>query len=504
MDPVLVIAVVAGYFVLLLLISYLTSRGGESDSDTFFTANRQSPWYLVAFGMIGASLSGVTFISIPGEVGNTGFGYFQVVMGYMVGYFVIATVLLPLYYRLNLVSIYGYLEQRFGFWSYKTGAFYFLISRVVGAAFRLFLVAGVLQLAIFDAWDLPFWITVAVTIVLIWLYTYKGGIKTIVFTDTLQTAFMLLAVCVSIYLISEELSMGFEGLVRTLEESSLSKMFYWEVNSANNFWKQFFAGAFIAIVMTGLDQDMMQKNLTIRSLGDAQKNVFWFSLVLLIVNLFFLCLGALLFIYASEKGIAIPERTDNLYPMLALEHFPMVAGVLFLLGIVAAAYSSADSALTALTTSFCVDFLEFRKRPEQGKKAIRTLVHVGFSLVLFFVILAFNALNDKSVISQLFKAAGFTYGPLLGLFGFGLFTRRQINDRWAPLVCFLSPVLSFGLDVYSEVLFGGFKFGFFILLVNGLFTFIGLWLISLGAGRAEESLTWYHQKELPPRRGAAV
>lgn len=503
MDPVLVIAVVAGYFLLLLLISYLTSRGGESDSETFFTANRQSPWFLVAFGMIGASLSGVTFISIPGEVGNTGFGYFQVVMGYMVGYFVIATVLLPLYYRLNLISIYGYLEERFGFWSYKTGAFYFLVSRVIGASFRLFLVASVLQLAIFDAWDLPFWVTVAVTIVLIWLYTYKGGIKTIVFTDTLQTAFMLLAVIVSIYLISEELSMGFEGMVQTLQESSLSKMFFWDVNSANNFWKQFLAGAFIAIVMTGLDQDMMQKNLTIRTLGDAQKNVFWFSLVLLIVNLFFLCLGALLFIYAGEKGIAIPDRTDNLYPMLALDHFPLVAGILFLLGIVAAAYSSADSALTALTTSFCVDFLEFRKRPDQGKKAIRTMVHIGFSILLFLVILAFNALNDKSVISQLFKAAGFTYGPLLGLFAFGLFTKHQIHDRWAPLVCFLTPVLSFGLDSYSEVLFGGFKFGFFILLVNGVLTFAGLWLISLRAGRANEALTWYHQEELPPSRAGA-
>jgi SSS family transporter len=503
MDPVLVIAVVAGYFVLLLLISYFTSRGAESDSDTFFTANRQSPWFLVAFGMIGASLSGVTFISIPGEVGSTGFGYFQVVMGYMVGYFIIATVLMPLYYRLNLVSIYGYLEQRFGFWSYKTGSFYFLVSRIIGASFRLFLVASVLQLAIFNAWNLPFWVTVAVTIVLIWLYTFKGGIKTIVFTDTLQTAFMLLAVCISIYLISEELSMGFGGMIQTVQESSLSKMFHWEINSANNFWKQFLAGAFIAIVMTGLDQDMMQKNLTIRTLGDAQKNIFWFSLVLLVVNLFFLCLGALLFIYAGEKGIVIPDRTDNLYPMLALEHFPLVAGVLFLLGIVAAAYSSADSALTALTTSFCVDFLEFRKRPDQGKKRIRTAVHVGFSVILFLVILAFNALNDKSVISQLFKVAGFTYGPLLGLFAFGLFTRRQINDRWAPLICFLMPVLSFGLDVYSEELLGGFKFGFFILLVNGLLTFLGLWLISLGGGRADEALTWYHREELPPNRVAA-
>lgn len=492
MDPILVIAVIAAYFVLLLFISYLTSRGSDSNSETFFTANRQSPWYLVAFGMIGASLSGVTFISIPGEVGSTGFGYFQVVLGYMIGYFVIATVLLPLYYRLNLISIYGYLEQRFGFWSYKTGAFYFLISRIVGSAFRLFLVATVLQLAIFDAWDLPFWVTVLVTIVLIWIYTFKGGIKTIVFTDTLQTTFMLLAVGITIYLISDELNMGFAGMVETVKGSDFSKMFFWDANSANNFWKQFLAGAFIAIVMTGLDQDMMQKNLTCRSLGDAQKNMFWFSSVLLVANLFFLCLGALLYIYAAEKGIAIPERTDNLYPMLALDHFPLIAGILFLLGIVAAAYSSADSALTALTTSFCVDFLEFRKRPEQGKKMTRMMVHIGFSLVLFLVILAFNALNDKSVISQVFRAAGFTYGPLLGLFAFGLFTKRRLKDQWAPLVCFITPALSFGLDVHSAEWFGGFKFGFFILLVNGFLTFLGLLLISRRGG-ADISLTWWNK-----------
>ncbi len=495
MDPILVIAIIAAYFVLLLIISYVTSRGDDSDSDTFFTANRQSPWYLVAFGMIGASLSGVTFISIPGEVGSTGFGYFQVVLGYMLGYLVIGTVLLPLYYRLNLISIYGYLEQRFGFWSYKTGAFYFMISRIIGSAFRLFLVANVLQLAVFDAWNMPFWVTVLVTIVLIWLYTFKSGIKTIVFTDTMQTACMLLAVGVSIFLISRELNMGFGGLVQSIQESANSKVFFFENwNSGNHFFKQFWAGAFIAIVMTGLDQDMMQKNLTCRSLGDAQKNMFWFSLVLLIANLVFLCLGALLYIYAGEKGIAIPERTDNLYPMLALNYFPAVAGILFLLGIVAAAYSSADSALTALTTSFCVDFLNFRKRPAAGKKKIRTMVHIGFSIMLFVVILAFNALNDKSVISQLFKAAGFTYGPLLGLFAFGLFTRRQITDLWAPFICFLTPVLSFALDYNSEWLLGGFKFGFFILLVNGLLTFIGLWLISKPAKDLGAALTWYDRK----------
>ncbi|MEM6523816.1 MAG: sodium:solute symporter [Bacteroidota bacterium] len=484
MSASFVVAVIAGYFILLILISFLTSR--KTDSNTFFTGNRQSPWYLVAFGMIGASLSGVTFISVPGWVADTQFTYMQVVLGYLLGYLVIGTILMPLYYRLKLVSIYGYLEDRFGFWSYKTGSFYFLVSRVVQAAFRLFLVAGVLQLAIFDAWGLPFSVTVIITITLIWLYTFRGGIKTIVWTDTLQTFFMLLAIGIVIYLVSKDLNLSFGGLVNTVKSSEYSRVFVWEWQPGTNFFKQFFSGAFIAIVMTGLDQDMMQKNLTCKSIGDAQKNMFWFSIVLVFVNLLFLSMGALLYIYAQKNGITVPEKTDDLFPMLALNHFPTIAGIVFLLGITAAAYSSADSALTALTTSFCVDFLNFQREEtiamQRKQRKIRLLVHLGFSVLLFAVIMVFQAINDEAVISSLFKAAGYTYGPLLGLFAFGLFTRKEIKDRWVIPVCLISPILAYLLNIYSDVLLGGYKFGFEILIVNGLFTFIGLAFIVKGKG----------------------
>ncbi|MFQ3213620.1 MAG: SSS family transporter [Marivirga sp.] len=477
MSPVLVISIIAAYFIVLMLIAHFTSKGG--DNTTFFTANRQSPWYLVAFGMIGASLSGVTFISVPGEVGNTAFSYFQVVLGYLVGYLVIATVLLPLYYRLNLISIYSYLEDRFGPNAYRTGAFFFLLSRVVGSSFRLFLVAGVLQLAIFDAYGWPFSITVAITIALIWLYTFRGGIKTIVWTDTLQTFFMILAVVVSIYLIKDALDMSWTSMVDTLQASKYSKIFTWEVASGQNFWKQFISGAFIAIVMTGLDQDMMQKNLTCRSLKDAQKNMFWFCVVLVIVNFFFLTMGALLYLYAEQFGVPLPARTDDLFPLLALNHFPLLASILFLLGIIAAAYSSADSALTALTTSFCVDFLGLGKNNQPIAKQTRIKVHLAFSFLLFIVVLAFNAINDQSVITAVFVAAGYTYGPILGLFAFGLFTKWQVKDKWVPLICFLSPIISYLLNQNSAALFGGFKFGFLILVVNGLLTFIGLYFLKV-------------------------
>ena len=475
MSPSIIILVISSYFVVLMLISHFTSKG--ADNQTFFTANRQSLWYLVAFGMIGASLSGVTFISVPGEVGNTAFSYFQVVLGYLIGYFVIATVLLPLYYRLNLISIYSYLEERFGGSSYKTGAFFFLLSRVIGSSFRLFLVAGVLQMAIFDAYGWPFSVTVAITIALIWLYTFKGGIKTIVWTDTLQTLFMILAVVLSIFLIKDALDLSWTSLIQTVEDSSYAKIFHWDINSGQNFWKQLASGAFIAIAMTGLDQDMMQKNLTCRSLKEAQKNMFWFCVVLVIVNFFFLAMGALLYVYANKMGIAIPEKTDELYPLLALNHFPLVAGILFLLGIIAAAYSSADSALTALTTSFCVDFLGLGKNNEAIAKKTRIQVHLGFSVLLYLVVLLFNLINDDSVITAVFVAAGYTYGPLVGLFSFGLFTKWKVKDRFVPIVCVISPLLSYLLNTYSTVLFNGFKFGFLILLVNGALTFLGLMLL---------------------------
>ena len=486
MNPILVILILLCYVGLLMLISFLTSK--KADTKTFFTANKQSPWFLVAFGMIGASLSGVTFISVPGDVGIEvkdegvikGFSYFQIVLGYLVGYFVIATILMPIYYRLNLISIYTYLEQRFGKFSYKTGAFYFLLSRTIGAAFRLFLVAGVLQLAIFDVWKIPFWVSIAVTIVLIWLYTFRGGIKTIVWTDTLQTLFMLLSVGISIYWIISELDLTLGDALNRIHDSKYSKIFFWDSNSNLNFIKQFVFGAFVAIAMTGLDQDMMQKNLTCRNLIEAQKNIFWFSIILVVVNLLFLSLGALLYIFAFEKGILLPEKPDNLFPALALDHFPIGLGIIFLLGITAAAYSSADSALTSLTTSFCIDFLGFNnKNFTKPHKSIRIKVHLGFSLVLFVVVLLFKYILQENVISDLFRAAGYTYGPLLGLFAFGIFTKLQVRDRWTPIVCIISPILSYIINVNSTEWFGGFKIGFMILLLNGALTFLGLLLISV-------------------------
>ena len=474
MHPGLVLGIIGGYFGLLILISYLTS--GKGDSKAFFTGNRQSPWYLVAFGMIGASLSGVTFISVPGIVGATHFTYMQLVLGYLLGYYIIAKVLLPLYYKYNLISIYQYLETRYGFWSYKTGAFFFLVSQVIGASFRLFLVAGVLQLAIFDSFNIPFEVSVFITITLIWVYTFKGGIKTIIWTDTLQTFFMLAAVVTTIILISKELGFGTSAMINAISESEYSTMFDWDWQSKTNFFKQFFSGAFIAIVMTGLDQNMMQKNLTVKSLKDAQKNMYWFSTSLVFVNIIFLGLGVLLFIYAQQKGITIPERTDDLYALLALNHLGVFAGVTFLLGITAAAYSSADSALTALTTSFSVDFLGMDAKKDNKKQ--RILTHLGFSFVLFLVIVIFKAVNNQSVISAVFTMAGYTYGPLLGMFAFGLFTKRKTIDKFVPFIALVSPILTYLLSINSEALLNGYKFGFELLMVNGLIMFIGLWVFS--------------------------
>ena len=477
MSPLLVIGIISGYFLVLILIAQATA--GKGDAKTFFTGNKQSPWYLVAFGMIGASLSGVTFISVPGWVADTQFTYMQMVLGYLAGYLFIATVLMPLYYKLNLISIYQYLEQRFGFWSYKTGAFFFLLSRTIGAAFRLFLVAGVLQIAIFDQYGVPFSVSVFVTIFLIWIYTFRGGIKTIVWTDTLQTLFMLTAVGVSIVIITQDMNISVLGIKSLIANSEYGRVWEWGWLSNKNFYKQFFSGAFIAIVMTGLDQDMMQKNLTCKTLGDAQKNMFWFSITLVFANILFLSLGALLFMYATQNGIAVPERTDDLFPMLAQNHLGTFAGITFLLGITAAAYSSADSALTALTTSFCVDFLGFSADSDHRKT--RTRVHLSFSVLLFIVIIIFRAINDQSVISAVFTAAGYTYGPLLGMYSFGLFTKLQVKDKWVPLVAVASPLLSYLLSIFSEQLLNGYQFGFELLIVNGLFTFIGMLLISNGA-----------------------
>ena len=484
MDPILIMALVAGYFILLIGISYLSGRSDSNEA--FFLGNRQSPWYVVAFGMVGASLSGVTFISVPGWVADSQFSYMQVVLGYVVGYAVIIKVLLPLYYRLQLTSIYTYLQQRFGERSYLTGSVFFLISRVIGAAFRLYLVAIVLQYAIFDALEVPFWLTVMITIVLIWVYTFRSGIKTIIWTDTLQTTFMLLAVVISVIIIKREIFPEM-GLIEYVARSDKSKIFFWDNwRGSQHFWKSFLSGIFITIVMTGLDQDMMQKNLSCRNLTDAQKNMFWLSLTLVVVNLVFLSLGVLLYDYADLMGIT--ESGDKLYPAVALSgDLGLAVSIFFVIGLIAAAYSSADSALTALTTSFSVDILKVDRMAAEKSKRVRKLTHLGFSLVLLIVIVLFRYTIEESVIKELFVAAGYTYGPLLGLFAFGLFTSYEVRDRWVPLVALISPVLCYILKDNS-VAWLNYTFGFELLLVNGLLTYFGLWILRKPAGNKKAAV----------------
>jgi Na+/proline symporter len=484
MTPFIALSILFVYFGILVGISIYTSKG--ADTNAFFTANKEVPWYLVAFGMIGTSLSGVTFISVPGAVGVKAFSYFQMVLGYTVGYFFIATVLMPLYYRMNLISIYGYLEKRFGFWAYKTGSAFFLLSRTLGSAVRLYIAAMVLQIAIYDPLGVPFEVTVFLTIALIWVYTFKGGIKTIVITDTLQTVFLITAVALTILLISKELSLDFTGMIHRVSEDKNSQIFFfgggW--SDAKNFFKLFISGAFIAIVMTGLDQDLMQKNLTCKNIGEAQKNMFWFTIVMVLVNLMFLGLGALMYMYAQEKGITIPTKTDDFYPMLALQHFGnaaigwegLVVAITFLIGITAATYASSDSALTALTTAFCIDFMDIEKKEEKQRSKIKNWVHIGFSLVFFVTILIFNYLNSTDVITAVFQIASYTYGPLLGLFAYGIYTKRSVIDKLVPWVCIASPILTYVLVQLIEKN-TGYKFGFENLLLNGLLTIIGLMLI---------------------------
>ena len=476
MTPTLIIAVLSAYFAFLVLISKLTSK--DQGNETFFMGKRQSPWYIVAFGMIGASLSGVTFISVPGWVASSQFSYVQMVLGYLVGYAVIATVLMPIYYKLNLTSIYTYLEDRFGFWSYKSGAFYFILSRTIGAAFRLYLVANVLQVLVFDFWDVPFAVTVALTILLIWLYTHKAGIKTIIWTDTLQTLFMLIAVVLCFYYVADAMNFSLSKAVSEIIASKYAKMFFFEdFRSPSFFPKKFLAGAFLVIVMTGLDQDMMQKNLSCPSLKDAQKNMFWFSVILVFVNVLFLALGALLYLFASSKGIV--ASGDELFASVAMhDSMPLVVGLFFILGLVAAAYSSADSALTALTTSFCVDFLNVQNLEARQQIKLRKRTHVLFSILLFLVILLFKLINDESVVSALFKVAGYTYGPLLGMYAFGLFTSYKIKDNFVIPVVVLAPILTYVLQLIAPILWG-FSFGFELLVINGLISFIGLFFIRI-------------------------
>jgi len=485
LSPTVILICFLAYTALLFIITWLTAR--KSTNRSFFIGNKASPWFVVAYGMIGASMSGVTFMSVPGWVGTAGFSYMMVVIGYVFGYLTIANVLLPLYYRLNLTSIYSYLETRFGFWSYKTGAFYFILSRTIGASFRMFLVVNVLQIFIFDAWHIPFFVTVLIFIVLILLYTFKGGIKTIIWTDTIQTTFMLLSLMISIYLIIDNMGFNLGEMINKVYSSTYSKMIFTDWSDKRFFIKELLSGAFIAIVMTGLDQEMMQKNLSCRTLKDAQKNMYTFTGIMLFVNFVILFLGASLYLFTSYRGIQLPARTDDLFPLVAVNHLGPVAGLVFLIGLISAAYPSADGALTSLTTSFSIDFLGINKRtglPENEKKLIRQWVHVAFALILLVVIVLFRAINDRAVIDKLFTVAGYTYGPLLGLFAFGLFTKYSVHDRYVPLIALLSPVICYFLSEYSVDIFRGYRFGFELLILNGFITFAGLLLFRRKTNRS--------------------
>ncbi len=480
MSSSLILITVLIYSALLFLVVWLTSR--KADNESYFIGNRSSRWYVVAYGMIGASLSGVTFMSVPGAVFTTQFSYMQIVIGYLIGYAIIANILMPVYYRLNLTSIYTYLEQRFGNISYKTGSLFFILSRVIGASFRMFIVVNVLQTFVLDKMGVPFWVTVLTFIILILLYTYEGGVKTIVWTDTLQTSFMLLALVFSVVAISSQLDLSVSGLFSKVFASDFSDFFVHDFKSPNYFWKNFLGGAAIAVAMTGLDQEMMQKNLSCKNIGEAKKNMFAFSAVLLVVNFLFLILGAVLCFYAAEKGIAIdPKHTDDLFPNIALHYLGTIGGLIFIIGLISAAYPSADGALTALTTAFCFDFLGIHKNKdlnEEKRKRIRHTVHISFAVVLLLTIVLFRVINNDAVIRNVFRAASYTYGPLLGLYTFGFFTKRLVNDKWVWLICLMSPVICYFLNDAVPVWTNGYKFGFELLIVNGLITFMGLTAIS--------------------------
>jgi Na+/proline symporter len=501
MSATLLFSFVIGYFLILLVVAWFTSR--NSNNDSFFIGNRSSHWMLVAFGMIGTSLSGVTFVSVPGTVGSAGFNYYQVVIGYFLGYLVIAYVLLPLYYKMNLTSIYNYLEHRFGMTSYKTGATYFILSRTLGATARLYLVVNILQIFILNSMGVPFWATTLVILILILLYTFEGGVKTIVYTDTLQTSCMLIGLVVCIIAIMNKLDFNLSQTMSAMSEKGMTKIFNTDVNASGFFLKQIIGGAFITIAMTGLDQEMMQKNISVRTLGGSQKNVMTLAVVLMFVNFLFLLMGGLLYLYADANGLQV--KGDDLFPAIALGNYLSAAiGVIFIIGLISALFPSADGALTAITSSFCIDILGLKRNTnsdEKQKKRTRLTVHLTLTVVFFICVMVFKWINDKSIIDVILKVAGYTYGPLLGLFAFGILTKRQINDRLSLFVCIAAPLLVIGLDMinnaewfanklkmgaenavalknFSQSIFGGFKIGIELLIINGLFTFLGLWMIS--------------------------
>lgn len=487
MSPIVLLSFIAIYFAILLSISYITSRK-SADNATFFVANRSAKWYMVAFGMIGVALSGVTFISVPGAVGKSDFGYFQFILGNAVGFLIIVFVLLPLYYRLNLTSIYTYLETRLGHHSYRTGALFFMLSRTIGSAFRLYLVAIILQRYIFDAWNVPFAATIVGCLVLIWLYTNKGGLKTIIITDMFQTFFLVLAVILSIYFMADSMNLGVMETIDTIKNSSYSKIFFWEdfLGNKAHFWKHFLGGVFITVAMTGLDQDLMQKNLSMETIGEAQKNMLTFTGIFVIINMFFLAVGALLYVYAAQNNIDVTDTSlfptpDYIYPEIALNYLSTLPGIIFMLGLTAATFATTDSALTALTTSFCVDFLGFNKKENPNDPVLvrtRNRVHLGFSVIMLLVILGFRILNDDSVVNAIFTAASYTYGPLLGLFAFGILTKRAVVDRLVPYICVLSPILCYIVVTYLLQPYTSYKMGFELIIYNGALSFLMLLMIS--------------------------
>lgn len=496
MSPVVLFSFVIGYFVLLLAVAWYTSR--NSNNESFFIGNRNSNWMLVAFGMIGTSLSGVTFVSVPGGVGTGNFYYFQIVLGYLLGYFVIAFVLLPLYYRMNLTSIYTYLEKRFGINAHKAGAFFFILSRTVGATARLYLVISVLQIFIFNKLHIPFEATALVILLLILLYTFEGGVKTIIYTDTLQTTGMLVGLVVCIIVIIKALGTDFGGAMSMMADKGYTQVFNWDVKAGSFALKHIIGGMFIAIAMTGLDQEMMQKNISVKTLKDSQKNIMTFSTVLMVVNFLFLVLGGVLYLYAGTKGINVPP--DDLFPTIALsDAFSGTIGIIFIIALISALFPSVDGAITSLTSCFCIDILGINKKEgsEKEKKRTRLKVHFTFAIIFFMMVLLFKWINDKLIIDFILKFAGITYGPLLGLFAFGILTKRKLNDKLIWAVCIIAPLLALGVDMLSNPawyeaklhvnlglqkisnsVFNGYKIGNELILINGIFTFIGLWSIS--------------------------
>jgi Na+/proline symporter len=477
MSPYVLLVFVIGYFLLLLGVAWYTSR--NSNNESFFIGNRNSNWMLVAFGMIGTSLSGVTFVSVPGSVGQESFAYFQIVIGYLIGYFVIAYVLLPLYYRLNLTSIYSYLSKRLGVNAYKTGAAFFILSRTLGATARLYLVVKILQDSILSGFGVPFWLTTLIILAMILVYTYEGGVKTIVFTDTLQTTFMLTGLIVCVVYILNTMDLGFGSAIAAMDEKGYSKIFFSDPANKLFFVKQILAGAFITITMTGMDQEMMQKTISVKRLKDSQKNIITLSLIMVVVIFIFLFLGGLLHLYGAQQGVS--STGDKLFPDLALNHMPSIVSVIFIIALISALFPSADGAITALTSSFCIDILGMQRREdwdEAKKKKIRQRVHLFVAFVFLLFVLVFYKVNNPSMIGVILKVAAYTYGPLLGLFTFGIITKKQVNDKLVPLICIVAPLVCFLLDKFQKELFGNVQIGSELLLVNGLLTFIGLLIIS--------------------------